>query len=238
VAEPRFLELRAGLRAAGVSKRNAQRAACEIEDHFAELVADALACGASESEARRDAHATLGSDALLIRRYASRPELLAWSSRWPALWFTLVPLGCYLALSVASMAILVLCLEQMHAYLGTVNVAPALSRIIDRGMALVFLGLFPAAIAAAFGVWALRRRIPLRWPLIGIAALSVLASLINMEFVITGGPSPGYAGAGIGISMRSLLPQLGRALAVGTLAAAPLWFAARRNKRNVRPESN
>jgi hypothetical protein len=169
----------------------------------------------------------------LVRRYAARRELLAWPSRWPALWFTIVPLGCYLALSIAVMTALVLLLGQMSDYLHTIKVPPPVSGFIDLAVRVIFLGLFPASVAAAFGVWARRRRIPLRWPVIGVAAISILAALINIEFTVTGGPSPGSAGAGIGVSAHSLPAQTLRALVVGSLALLPLWIAAHRAKRDT-----
>jgi hypothetical protein len=234
MAESRFEELGRRLREAGISKGNAQRAAAEMEDHFRQLVAEAEGRGEAAREARQHAHEALGRDEVLIERYTSRPELLAWPRRWPALWFTFVPLACYIASAVALMAILLLSLENTKTYLHTVRVAPGISHFIDLGMSVIFLGLLPAAVAASFGVSALRRRISLRWPLVGIVIVSILASLINMEFVITGGASAGYAGAGIGISTRSLLAQMARALAVGALAVAPLWIAYRRG----RPDSD
>jgi hypothetical protein len=232
MAEPRFQKLFEELRAAGIARRNARRAVAEMEDHFLQSVAEARARGAGEVESRREAHASLGSDPVLVSRYASRPELLAWSSRWPALWFTVVPLGCYLALSIAVMGILVLGLNQMSSYLHTIEVAPRVSRLIDLGVRVVFVGLFPAATAAAFGIWAERRRLPLRWPLVGIAAVSILASLINLEFVVTGGPSAGYAGAGIGFSMSSILVPIARALGVGALASVPIWLGIWERRRS------
>jgi hypothetical protein len=232
MAEPRFQKLRESLRQAGISKRNARRAAAEIEDHFVQLVGEALARGEKAPDAQRHAHEMLGSDEILIKRYASRPELLAWAGRWPAVWFTLVPLGCYLGLAIGVMGLFVLGLHQQSTHLHAVKVAPPVSRLIELAARLLFLALMPIVTAAAFGIWAQRRRIPLRWPLTGIAMVSILASLINLEFTITGGPSPGYAGAGIGVSVQSLPAQMLRALAVGALAAMPLWIAARRAKRS------
>jgi hypothetical protein len=231
MAEPRFQKLFEELRAAGIARRSARRAVAEMEDHFLQLVAEARARGAGEEESRRDAHASLGSDPILVSRYASRPELLAWSSRWPALWFTLVPLASYLASSIAVVAILVFGLDHLSGYLHTVKVAPRVSHLIDLTAQMVLLGLFPALTAALFGVWAERRRMPLRWPLVGIAAVSILASLINLEFVVTGGPSAGHVGAGIGIGLNSLLAPMSRTLAVGALAAAPLWIGIRARRR-------
>ena len=231
--EQRFQTLRGALLEAGITKSGARRAASEIEDHFHQLVGEALARGTGEQQARQEAHATLGSNEILVRRYAARRELLGWPSRWPALWFTIVPLGCYLALSIAVMTALVLGLGQMSAYLHHVKVPPHVSSLIDLAVCVIFLGLFPASVAAAFGVFARRRRIPLRWPVMGVAAMSILAALINIEFTITGGPSPGSAGAGIGVSAHSLPAQTLRALAVGSLALLPLGIAAHRAKRDT-----
>ena len=123
MVEKRFAELFDALRNAGIARRSARRAASEIEDHFNQLTRDAVSRGASESDARLAAHAALGTNQTLIERYAARPELRAWSSRWPALWFMLMPIGCYLALAVLCMTVLVLAMNRMSAYLHGIHVA-------------------------------------------------------------------------------------------------------------------
>jgi hypothetical protein len=232
MVEKRFAELFDGLRDAGIARRSARRAASEIEDHFNQLTRDAVSRGASESDAHLEAHAALGTNQTLIERYAARPELRAWSSRWPALWFTLAPIGCYLALSVLCMTVLVLAMNRMSGYLHGIHVAARVSHLIDLGLRILLLGLFPASVAVAFGLWALRRRIALRWPVAGILVLSVLASLINVEFAVTGGAPAGSVGAGIGISAGSLPAQLARAFMVVALALTALWIAAHRSRRH------
>ena|ERR1700681_2321579 len=88
----RFENLREALLRAGVAPRHVRRAILEIEGHFLQLVDDGLARGDSEDDAHREARDLLGTDQTLIYRYADLPELRAWSSRWTAVWFTIVPL--------------------------------------------------------------------------------------------------------------------------------------------------
>ena len=164
MGERRFIELRNALLEAGLARRNARRAVMELEDHFAQLVALGISRGASEQDARAQAHASLGTDQTLIERYAARPELQAWSSRRPAIWFTLAPLCSYLALSAATMAVLVVLSQQMHDYLRHLHVAPRVSHLIDLTVQILILWTFPLLVAAALSVFAYRRRIALRWP--------------------------------------------------------------------------
>jgi hypothetical protein len=231
MSEKRFSELRDGLLKAGISRRNVRRAVLEVEDHFNELAAEASARGLDENHARLQAHEALGANQLLIERYAARPELRAWPNRWPAMWFILVPSGCYLAISAAAMAMLFAAVSQMSAQLHQIHIAPRVTFIIALIARVLFLGFFPASIAAVFGVLAYRRRIPLRWPVAGILLVSLLASLINVEFTLTGGSSAGQIGAGAGVSCNSLIMQSARALMVAALAFTPLWISMRCRRR-------
>lgn len=228
MSEERFAELRTALVEVGLSRRSARRAVAEIEDHFHELVLYERNRGTSDREARVYAHELLGTDAILVQRYAARPELHAYWRRRPALWFILAPLGAYVALAVAAMSLVVGMMSASEGYLYHMHVAPQTSRLIDLLIQLVVLGVLPAGVAAAFAARGWGRGIAWRWPVAGIVLLSVIASLINVDVSIVGGGSPSSAGAGIGFSMRTLWPQLGRTAAVATLAAVTIWVAMRR----------
>lgn len=232
MGEARFKELRQALLEAGIAGRHARRAAGEMQDHFQQLVDDARRRGLGEVEARADAHAALGTNEALVERYACRPELLALSSRRPALWFTLAPLVCYLAVSAAFMAVLVFLLSEISPYLHRIRIPPGTTRLISAAASTVFLGLIPALVAALFGVAAYRRRMSIRWPLTGIAAVGLLAGLINVDLFLTGGTDAGHAGAGIGLTIRTLPMQLLRMAAVALPAAALLYLATRRAGRH------
>jgi hypothetical protein len=227
----RFRDLHEELLRAGVAPRYIRRAVMEIAAHFAQLIEEELGRGASEPDARREAHRRLGANEVLVRSYAERPELQAWSRRWPAIWFTAVALASYLVLSAASMAILGLACELMKDYLHRVHIAPEVTFRIDLAARILFLWLYPWCVAAVFAVLAYRRRAALHWPVIGIVVLSVLTSLINVTVTLTGGVIPGEFGAGIGISTEVLAEPLMRATILALPPVLGLVLAARQLRR-------
>jgi hypothetical protein len=214
----------------GVAPRHARRAVSELDSHFHQLVEEGLARGDSKEAARIAARELLGTDEVLISRYAGMPELRAWSSRWPAVWFTLVPLISFIALFVAAIAILCLSGELMSAYLQHVHVSARVSSRIEWLAQIFFLWALPVSIGTAFAVLAYRQRVALHWPVAGIAIVCCLVAIINVSVVLTGGAPPGSVGAGIGISAHSLPGQLAHATAILLPVVGPLWLAWRRHR--------
>jgi hypothetical protein len=223
-----FESLRDALLRMGVAPRHARRVAVELDSHFRQLVQEGRERGDSEVGARIAARKVLGSDEVLIERYARMPELRAWSSRWPVFWFTLVPLMSFIALFAAALASLCLSGHLMSAYLQHLHVSAGVTSRVDWMAQILFLWVFPVLIAAAFAVLAYRRRVALHWPVAGIAIVCCLTALINVEVVVTGGALPGTVGAGIGISAHSLPRQMTHAASILVLVIAPLWIAWRR----------
>jgi hypothetical protein len=230
--EQRFNELREALLRTGVAKHNVRRAMLEMEGHFRQLIAEGCGRGASDHDARIEAHKLLGTNQVLVQRYAAHPELLAWSRRWPAIWFLLLPLITYLAVSAATLMAILIVTDQMAPYLHRIHVAPEVTHGIELAARTVMLWLFPWFVAAAFAVLAYRRRVALRWPLVGIVSISALASLVNVDVTFTGGPTPGEVGAGIGLSLKSLPGQVTRAAILASLTLGPLWLTRRRAQRD------
>lgn len=202
----------------------------ELDSHFQQLVKEELKRGGGEQAARAAAREKLGADEVLLSRYASMPELRAWSSRWPAAWFMLVPLFSFIGLFAAAIAILCLSGELMSAYLHQLHVSARVSSRIDSMAQMFFLWVLPVSIGAAFAVFAFRRRVALHWPITGIAIVCCLVALINVSVVLTGGTPPGSVGAGIGISAHSLPGQLAHAIAIFLSVVGPLWVAWRRHQ--------
>jgi hypothetical protein len=231
MVEQRFNELREELLRAGVATRNVRRAVLEIESHFQQLIDEECGRGTSDDFARIEAHRLLGTNQVLVLRYAARPELRAWSRRWPAIWFMLLPLITYLAVSAVTLMAVLVVGHQMAPYLHQIHVAPRVTYGIDLAARIVLLWFFPLFVATAFSVLAYRRRVALHWPLIGIAAIGALASLINVVVTFTGGPTPGEVGAGIGLSPESLTGHVTRAAVLASLTLVPLWLALRRAQR-------
>jgi hypothetical protein len=232
MVEQRFNELREALLRAGVATRNVRRAVLEIESHFQQLIDEERGRGINDHDARIEAHSRLGTNQVLVQRYAARPELRAWSRRWPAIWFILLPLITYLAISGTTLMAALGISHQIAPYLQQVHVAPKVSYGIDLAARIVLLWLFPWVVAATFAVLAYRRRVAFRWPLLGTVAVSALASLANVFVTLTGGPTPAEVGAGIGISTQSLLEPLTRAAILALPALVPLWLAMRRVQRD------
>jgi hypothetical protein len=69
------------------------------EPRFRELWEELLRAGVAPRHARR----RLGTNQELVRRYASRPELLAWSRRWPSFCFAIMPLLTYLVIGFSTL---------------------------------------------------------------------------------------------------------------------------------------
>jgi hypothetical protein len=228
-----FEDLREALLRTGVAPRHVRRAVLELNTHFHRLVEEGLARGDSEEAARLAARELLGTDQALIERYAGMPELRAWSSRWPAVWFTLVPLLSFIGLFVATMVVICLFGKLMSPFLHHVHVSARVSSRIDWTAQIFFLWVLPLSIAAAFAVLAYRRRMALHWPVAGITILCCLTALINVNIVLTGGATPGQIGAGIGISMQSLPGEMAHAVAIILPIVLPLWLAWRRSNSRV-----
>jgi hypothetical protein len=231
MVDQRFNELREALLRAGVGTRHVRRAVLEIENHCQQLIDEERERGASDHDARIEAHRRLGTNLVLVQRYAARPELLAWSHRWPSIWFLLLPLITYLAVSAATLMVVMAVAHQMAPYLHQIHVAPQVTYRIGLAARIVLLWLFPLFVATAFAVLAYRRRVALRWPLIGIVLISALASLINVVVRFTGGPAPGAVGAGIGLSPETLPGQITHAAILASLTLLPLWLATRQARR-------
>jgi hypothetical protein len=231
MVDQRFNELREELLRAGVGARHVRRAVLEIQSHFQQLIDEECERGASDRDAHMEAHRRLGTNLVLVQRYAARPELHAWSRRWPSIWFLLLPLITYLAVFAATFMAVLAVAHQMAPYLQQIHIAPQMTYGIDLAARIVLLWLLPSFVSTAFAVLAYRRRVSLRWSLLGIVLISVLASLINVGVKFTGGLTPGSVGAGIGLSPESLPGQLTRAAVLASLTLIPLWLSTRRAQR-------
>jgi hypothetical protein len=230
----RFSELKEELLRAGVGPRYVRRAVLEIEAHFSQLLHDELVRGTSDADARHEAYRRLGTNRVLVQGYATRPDLRAWARRWPAIWFIVLALASYIALSASSLVILHALVEHLKGYLHRVPLAPDLTYRIDLMARIIYLWIFPWCVASAWAVLAYRRRVELRWPIAGIVAICVLASLLNITLMLTGGATPGEYGAGIGVSLESLPGQLGRAAILASPLLVALYLATRRVRRDHR----
>ncbi|HEV2441947.1 MAG TPA: hypothetical protein VGT07_05465 [Steroidobacteraceae bacterium] len=211
----------------GVSLGHARRAALELECHHRELLAQALARGETPDQADQRAHEALGSDDVLIARYASQKELQSWAYRWRA-GYVLAPLLGFAGAFVAVMLALIAISHGLVVELHHVNDPTALSQRIDVAFGLLLLWVIPASIAMAFGALAGRQRIALGWLSAGVVVLSACAAQMNVSFILAGGSPHGSVGAGIGFSTTNLPHELLHALALVALTLIPAaWLRHR-----------
>lgn len=229
----RFLLLEVEMVRRGVALRHARRAALELECHHRELADQALARGETPDQAEGSAHEALGSDALLIDRYAHQRELRSIAHGWRA-GYVAAPLLGFVGISVAAMLSLVTIVSHLPVALHRIHVPGILTHGIDFTVSTFFLWLLPVAVAIGFGALANRQRIEFRWPLAGIVLLCVAAALVNVSFVVTGGSHPGFARAGMSLDLASLPGQLVHAACTAALALAPLsWLRYRASRRRL-----
>lgn len=75
--------LRLELGRGGVARRYIERTIEELEDHYADLEADAMAAGCTADEAAQRARESLGTGASIAAAVLARSELKAVGARWP-----------------------------------------------------------------------------------------------------------------------------------------------------------
>ena len=87
--DSRFEALRLELQRGGVAPVYIERTIVELREHYADLESAAMAAGQSAAEAAETARAALGSDSVVAAAILSRPELSAFSTRWPRVAYAL-----------------------------------------------------------------------------------------------------------------------------------------------------
>ena len=217
----------------GVALRHARRAALELECHHRELAQQALARGENPEQAQRSAHEALGADAVLVERFSSQTELRSWPHRLRAGYVLAPLLGCAVISAAATMALMAI-VSRLRPLLLPIRLPGALTHGIDLVVSAFFLWVIPVAVAIGFAALATRQRIAFRWPLAGVLLLSMVAALVNFQFVVTGGSPTGYASAGIGFRLASLPHDLLHAGATAALALIPIaWLRSRTSAREL-----
>jgi hypothetical protein len=227
MSEKRFRNLQVAMLRRGVALRHARRAVLELQCHHDELIEQALARGSPPEQARRCADAALGSDALIVERYAQQRELQSRIYRWRA-GFLLAPVFGFAIVFAAVFSIMVGLLHLGEPELHQLRISPAMSHDLGIWLQVVLLWMTPVALAMAFGALAGRQHIAFRWLCAGVLVLALVAAQTNVRFVLTGGSPAGLVGAGIGFSTGDLPHELARMLLFAVLALVPAaWLRQR-----------
>ena len=95
---PDFSTLKKELLAAGISPRHTRRALTEIDEHFDDIVDEAVADGLDRADAERLAVQAIGDLSEVAHAMAEQPELKSWAWHYPRLALIVYPLACVAAL--------------------------------------------------------------------------------------------------------------------------------------------
>lgn len=216
----RFPLLETELIRRGVAPRHVRRAMLELKCHHLDLIDQALARGATPEQAELSADEALGSDAILIERYARQRELHRRPQDWGA-GYVLAPLLGFAGVFVAVMVALIALVTHFSPELHHMRVPAGVSHDMGIVVRALFLWVIPIAVAMAFGVLAGRHHVAFRWLSAGIVVLSLVAAQMNVQFVLTGGSPAGLVDAGIGFSTGNVPRELLHALTMAALALIP-----------------
>lgn len=233
MSEHRFRLLEIELLRRGVAPCHVRRAVIELQCHHLDLIDQALARGDAPEQAESSADRALGSDAVLIERYARQKELQSRAEDWGA-GYLLAPLLGFACVFTAVMVALIALLSHFAPQLHHIRVPAALGHDMGILVRALFLWVMPVAVAMGFGVLAGRQHIALRWLSAGIVLLSIVAAQMNVRFVLTGGSPAGLMNAGIGFSTANLPHELLHALTMAALALVPAaWLRHRAMARGI-----
>lgn len=91
MSELNWQELRVGMLKNGIAPKYARRTILELKSHFAELKSRAIDEGLSEVAAKQRARSEIGDEATILKEVFSKPELRSIPSRFPRVFFAVVP---------------------------------------------------------------------------------------------------------------------------------------------------
>lgn len=173
----RFKQFERALCASGVATRHSRRAAAEINAHHAQQFEAARAAGKSDADALAEADALIGDEQVLVERYASRPELRAFSHRRPLLAFGVLPvLGVLLLLAGGLFAALVIVPPAIHFEIPGAGVLYTAMTI-----KVVTLWILPVVLSAWCARLAWLHRIALGWPIVTALLVCALGMMVQLN---------------------------------------------------------
>jgi hypothetical protein len=228
-----FDELRERLLLAGVAPRHVRRYLGELADHLADLRAEGERSGRGPAEAEAAALSRLGRADELSAAMTGNRRLRSWSARAP---WAVFGLGAPLLLAAVYMVACLILWTGWGIFLPGAE-SPFVG-LLD-GRAILYFGVgrllyfsAPVLVGWGLGIVAIRQRSGAAWPLVGLAAVALIASAAQVHATLPVAP----AGAGrvsMGFAVGASAPDAARfvlrALAMFLLGALPglVWRAAR-----------
>lgn len=206
----------------GVSRRYADRAIREWQDHLEDLARRAGPKGTASESANDAALRQFGALEPLVQDMLRRKELKTWAWRYPRLLFLLSPILCLLA----GVALVAVAIVVFGAIIDTADVAadavpPRLIWAAHGLFGFLCFGLSPT-IVSGFCVLARRRHVQLFWPVLGVSLAAFLGA--GWDYTIAFPAAPGQGEINLAWGWTALGIPVGDSHNAQTLAK--LSFAA------------
>jgi hypothetical protein len=231
-----FDHLREPLLRAGIRPRHVNRYLTELAEHYCDAVQDEERRGASPADAASAARLRMGSDKHLMQGVLARPELLAFSVRYPWAVYGLGSLmGFAGALAAVGLLTALFLAGAAAIAIRTLAMPDTSTWIITAltGFRIFALHGLPLILGAAIVLNATRQRMPVFWPVIGLIMVSLLGALTNFDF--TAGP-PGHRQLTIGAGFSlAKLEQTTIHMAANLAVLLALYAAAAKRLRTRSP---
>jgi len=175
--DPDFDSLKERLLRGGVGPKHVRRTIAELRDHHTDLFAEAFARGCSLEDAGREASIRLGDEDALATAIIARPELRSWAHRWPWVAYCLTPTAALLA-AFAGLLLLVGLSGVTHLDHDTFAKRWGL---LASGIGSFYRFGLPLVSGVVICVLAAQRRAYLRWPVIGVAMVSIVGGAFKFD---------------------------------------------------------
>jgi hypothetical protein len=227
-----FQSLRETLLRGGVAPKHVRRTIAELRDHHTDLFSEALSKGSSFEDAESEASTRLGDVNVVAAEVLARPELRSWTHRWPWLAYCATP-TLVLGASFVSVLFLLGFSDAVRMDRDTFTErwgSPDSPWSIAGAIRLFYSFGLPVLVAGTCCVAAVQRRVPLRWPLIGVITAAIVGGATQFNVIWPHGPEvAGSLSASISVPP---FPGSGgtvlRAVATCALTLAPLlWWRKR-----------
>ena len=176
-----FHEVRERLLGAGIAPRHVRRYVAELTDHLADLTAEEQRAGHSQEDAKCAALLRLGKPNDLIRAMLEQRQFQAWCVRAPWAIFGLAPI---LLLSAAQFIAVRILLSGIPKFMRNSTATPFAHHewfFVWFCIGLIIYFGAPVLIGWAIGLIAIRQRLKIIWPVIGLTLVAFLAGTMQLH---------------------------------------------------------
>jgi len=214
--KPDFAAIRERLLRGGVAPRHVRRTVAELQDHYADLVSEALGHGSRPDAAAAEARRRLGAEETIVAEVLGRRELRSWAHRWPWAIYGLAPLFVLPASIGVVMAALFVPPYLLARAQGLGSIGGWFQSLTAATLRVSMLGV-PLVVAAGVCLAAGRRRAPLLWPIIGVLLVSLLGGALDLQ-IRWPRPPEQHGALSVSLSLLPPFPDVGGMLVRAALS--------------------